>query len=75
MASRGSLRKSLKLLPPDKLKCNKFDLGWGLRTALPNPLRRLKGPTSKEREEKEGKGYGKGEENGGEWDFPPTILA
>ena len=64
-----------------KLKCTKFDFGWGSAqtplgelTALHRPLAGFKGPTSKEGEEKggegerrrgQGKGAGKGREGKG----------
>ena len=46
------------------IKCTKFNFGWGSApdpagraySALPDPLARFKGPTSKGREGREGKG-------------------
>ena len=57
------------------LKCTKFNFGWGsapdsaggVYSAPPDPLAGFKGPTSKGREEREGKG-GKGWGRGGGWD-------
>ena len=52
-----------------RLKCTKFDFGWGFApdpaggaySALPDPLAGFGGPTSKERgrEEREGEGRGR----------------
>ena len=42
-----------------RLKCTKFDFGWGSAySAPPGPLAELRGPTSKGREGREGKGKG-----------------
>jgi len=54
-----------------RLKCTTFDFGWGSApdpaggaySAPPDPLAGFKGPTSKEREGKGGKGRGR--ERGG----------
>jgi len=57
-----------------RLKCTKFDFGWGsaqtlLRefTALPRCLSGFKGPTSKGRERREGDGAEKREREGQGW--------
>ena len=42
-----------------RIKCTKFDFGWGAYSASPDPLAGFKGPTSK------GRGYGKGGEEDG----------
>ena len=66
------LRKIIKIVATRcqilKLKCTKFDFGWGSLQRSPDPLAGFKGPTSKGREggvvkgEREGKkGQGKGE--------------
>jgi len=52
-----------------KLKCTKFDIGWGsgpypavgAYSAPPDPLAGFEGPTSKGREERAGEGDRKGE--------------
>ena len=41
-----------------KLKCTKFDFGWGTHSAPPNPLDGYKGSTSKGREARARKGRG-----------------
>jgi len=88
MAGGGSLRrKSIKIVAIrchiSKVKCTKFDFGWGFAPdptgELIDPLNRFKGPTptSKEKEkmgskwEIKGGIRGEGEENG---DRPPTIF-
>jgi len=70
------LRKKIKIVATRchilRLKCTKFDFGWGstpdrapLQTLLgslqrsPDPLAGLRGPTSKGRDGKEGKGRGR----------------
>ena len=58
------------------LKCTKFSFGWGSApdpaaaySAPPDPLAGFKGPTSKEREGREGKGgKGVGERRGMGWE-------
>ena len=78
------LRKIIKILATRchilRLKCTKFDFGWGSApdpaggaySAPPDPLAGFKGPTSKGREDREGRGgregerQGKGEEKRGE---------
>jgi len=69
------LRKIIKIVATRcqilRLKCTKFDFGWGSATdpaggaysAPPDPLDGFKGPTSKRREE-EGKGDGEGKGKG-----------
>ena len=68
------LLKSLKFLPPCRilrLKCTKFDFGWGsapdpaggANSAPPDPLAGLRGPTSKGRG---GEGGGRGKVGRGE---------
>jgi len=53
-----------------RIKCTKFDFGWGAYSASPDPLAGFKGPTSKEREGRvrgEGReGRGKEKGRGGE---------
>jgi len=41
-----------------RLKCTKFNFGWGAYSAPPDPLAEFKGPTSKGREGKGRKGRG-----------------
>jgi len=51
------LRKIIKIVatrcPIFRLKCTKFDFGWG---SAPDPLAGFKGPTSKGREGRKGRG-------------------
>ena len=48
-----------------RLKCTKFNFGWGSLQRSPDPLAGFKGPTSKGREGKEGKGWdGEGRRDG-----------
>ena len=46
-----------------RLKCTKFNFGWGSLQRSPDPLAGFKGPTSKEREGRERKG-GEGDGEG-----------
>ena len=74
------LRKIIKIVATRchilRLKCTKFDFGWGSApdptgvaySAPPDPLAGLRGPTSKRREGRGGKGRGReaGKEEGRE---------
>ena len=63
------LRKIIKIVATRcqilRLKCTKFDFGWGSApdparglTALPDPLAGFKGPTSKGKDGRKGRGEG-----------------
>jgi len=85
------LRKIIKIVATRcqvlRLKCTKFDFGWGSAraySALPDPLAGFKGPTSKGREGRgmEGPTYKGREVKGGEgkrecppgyYGFPPDL--
>ena len=70
IAGRGGLREIIKIAVTRchilKLKCIKFDFGWGYAphptgelTAFHSPLAGFKGPTSKEREGKKWRDMGR----------------
>jgi len=72
------LRKIIKIVATRcqflRLKCTKFDFGWGSAadpageaySALPEPSAGFKGPTSKAKEGKDREGKGRGEGGGRE---------
>jgi len=77
------LRKTIKIAVTrchiSKLRCTKFDFGWGSLQCSPRPPRGLlKGPTSKEREGRgrEGtEGRERREGKGGEETTQPPFLS